>query len=492
MKAIMVMFDSLNRHMLPPYGCDWVKAPNFNRLAERTVTFTNCYAGSLPCMPARREMHTGRYNFLHRSWGPLEPFDNSMPQLLKQRGVHSHLVTDHYHYWEENASTYHTKFSTWEGVRGQEGDSWKGDVADPDIPETLNNRDPERCRQDWINRAYMQNEEDHPLVQTIELGLEYINKNAQEDNWFLQLECFSPHEPFFSPEKYKELYPHEYNGPHFDWPDYKQVDESPELVEHIRNEYAAVISMCDHYLGKIIDAMDELHLWEDTMLIINTDHGFLLGEHGWWAKNIMPHYNEIAHIPLFIWDPRSKKQAIENDQLVQTIDIAPTILDYFNVEIPEEMIGVPLKDVICVDKTVREAALFGIHGGHVNCTNGRYVYMRAPVNKNQPFYNYTLLPLFGFRHTPVDMLQNLELAEPFDFTKGCKLLKIKNTMPHPEREHLLFDIRNDPKQERQLQDPEIESLMKHHIITLMKQNSAPYELYKRLGLESLLGSTDEI
>ena len=85
MKAIMVMFDTLNRRMLPPYGCDWVHAPNFQRLAQQTVTFDNCYVGSMPCMPARRELHTGRYNFLHRSWTPLEPFDNSMPQLLKEK-----------------------------------------------------------------------------------------------------------------------------------------------------------------------------------------------------------------------------------------------------------------------------------------------------------------------------------------------------------------------------------------------------------------------
>jgi arylsulfatase A-like enzyme len=52
MRAIMVMFDSLNRRMLPPYGCDWTHAPNFARLAERTVTFDNCYVGSMPCMPA--------------------------------------------------------------------------------------------------------------------------------------------------------------------------------------------------------------------------------------------------------------------------------------------------------------------------------------------------------------------------------------------------------------------------------------------------------
>ena len=98
MRVLMVMFDSLNRDMLEPYGGNLVKTPNFTRMAEHSVTFDNCYAGSLPCMPARRELHTGRYNFLHRSWGPLEPFDDSMPEILNRHHIHSHLVTDHYHY----------------------------------------------------------------------------------------------------------------------------------------------------------------------------------------------------------------------------------------------------------------------------------------------------------------------------------------------------------------------------------------------------------
>ena len=71
MKAIMLMFDTLCRRMLSPYGCDWTITPNFQRLAAHTATFDNCYVGSMPCMPARRELHTGRLNFLHRAWGPL-------------------------------------------------------------------------------------------------------------------------------------------------------------------------------------------------------------------------------------------------------------------------------------------------------------------------------------------------------------------------------------------------------------------------------------
>ena len=192
MRAIMVMFDSLNRHMLPIYGCDWVNAPNFSRLAKKSISFDNSYVGSMPCMPARRELHTGRYNFLHRSWGPLEPFDDSMPELLKENGIYTHLVSDHYHYWEDGGCTYHTRYNSWEISRGQEGDPWKGEIKDPEIPEHLGGRKSCLWRQDWVNRKYLKNIEDHPQVVTFDKSLEFINTNQKEDNWFLQIEEFDP------------------------------------------------------------------------------------------------------------------------------------------------------------------------------------------------------------------------------------------------------------------------------------------------------------
>jgi arylsulfatase A-like enzyme len=65
-------------------------------------------------MLVRRELHTGRYNFLHRSWGPLEPFDESLPEILKEHGVYSHLASDHQHYWEDGGATYHTPLFVWD------------------------------------------------------------------------------------------------------------------------------------------------------------------------------------------------------------------------------------------------------------------------------------------------------------------------------------------------------------------------------------------
>lgn len=489
MKAIMVMFDSLNRHMLPPYGCDWTHAPNFARLAARTVTFDRAYVCSMPCMPARRELHTGRPNFLHRSWGPLEPFDDSMPELLKRNGIYTHLASDHYHYWEDGGATYHGRYNTWEFFRGQEGDPCIGQVVDPVIPDAI---PPEHhgghalWRQDWVNRSFMREEASQPQPQTFAAGLDFIRRNRDADNWFLQIETFDPHEPFFTQQHYKDLYPHEYQGPHFDWPAYRGVTETPDAVAHCRFEYAALLSMCDAHLGKVLDLMDELDLWDDTLLIVNTDHGFMLGEHNSWAKVWQPWYEELAHIPLFIWDPRCRAQGERRASLVQTIDLAPTLLEFFGIARPPDMLGMPLRDTIAGDTPVREAGLFGVFGGQVNVTDGRYVYMRGPASPdNVPLQEHTLMPTVMRGPFGIEVLSDLELAEPFAFTKGCRVLQFAGRSWGRPHETLLFDVENDPAQEHPLLDAGVEAMMQRHLLRLMAQCDAPPTQYERLGLKPL-------
>ncbi len=487
MKAIMVMFDSLNRRMLSPYGCDWVMTPNFERLANHGVTFDTSYVGSMPCMPARRELHTGRYNFLHRSWGPLEPFDDSAPRLLDRAGVKTHLISDHYHYWEEGGCNYHTRYSSWDIIRGQEGDPWRPEMGLP-VPDSRNNQirgGSAWAMQDWANRAYMAREEDQPQPTTFRHGEEFLHANHDQDNWFLHLETFDPHEPYFSPERFQEMYQEYLQDRHWDWPPYRQVQETPEDVRHMRAMSAALHSMCDCYLGRILDLMDEYKLWEDTLLIVNTDHGFLLGEHDWWAKCCQPFYNEIANNPLFIWDPRSGKQGERRQSLVQTIDLPATLLEYFGVERPPDMQGVPLKDTVATDKPVREAGLYGLFGAHVNCTDGRYTYMRANITPdNKPLYEYTLMPTHMREAFSTEELADIQLQEPFRFTKGCRTMKIAGRSWRNAADFgtMLFDVQSDPQQEQALDDPAAEQMMTEHLKRLMRDNDAPVEQYERLGL----------
>lgn len=495
MKAIMVMFDSLNRNYLSPYGCQWTYTPNFQRLAEKAVTFETCYAGSLPCMPARRELHTGRYNFLHRSWGPLEPFDDSMPEILKENGVYTHLISDHQHYWEDGGCTYHTRYSSWEISRGQEGDPWKN------TPEFIRwqNYDAENGhknsylsekyhRQDKVNREFLTKAEQMPQHVTFRNGLEFIERNHHADSWFLQIETFDPHEPFFAEEKYRKLYS-DIQEQENDWPSYGNGKENRGYRTHYKNCYAALLSMCDDSLGKILDVMDKYGMWEDTMLIVNTDHGFLLGEHDWWGKNIMPVYEEIARIPLFIYDPRKKVSGVRRKALVQTIDIPATLLDFFHVPIPENMHGKSLRPVIESDEKVRDYALFGFFGAHVNITDGEWVYMKAPeVTEDyegvKDLYEYTLMPTHMRAMFSQEELSNAVLWEAMPFTKDCPVLKVPAKPRITEATNYgtrLYCLKNDEHEQMPVLDFKEEKRMANALIRLLEENDSPAGIYKRLG-----------
>ena len=499
-RCVMVMYDTLCRHFIPSYGNEWVKAPNFERLAKRTLQFDNFYVGSMPCMPARREMHTGRYNFLHRSWGPLEPFDDSMPEILDSHGVHSHKVTDHQHYWEDGGATYHQRYTTFDLVRGQEGDKWIGDVEKLRDPAFGADRWPEHQRlpfqkQDTINREHMISSDLQPQHITFDLGLEFIERNKDADRWFLQIETFDPHEPFFSQKEFQALYPHEYTGPPFDWPPYREVREDSQTVEHIRYLYASLVSFCDQQLGRVLDVFDRYNLWEDTLLLVNTDHGFLMGEHDWWAKVVAPFFQEVAHIPFWAYDPRAPHQVNQSRQsLAQTIDLAPTILDFFDIPIPKDMQGKPLFDAMASDRSPRSASLYGVMGGQVNVTDGRYVYMRGNVTEdNGPLFEYTLMPThMRSRFAPAE-LQEWERWDGFSFLKGCKVMRIPARTPGvflsnktPQglgrQATLLFDLNTDPSQLKPLRSREVEARMIEMMLSEMVRNECPSEQYQRLGL----------
>lgn len=342
--------------------------------------------------------------------------------------------------------------------------------------------------QHQINVQFMQNEEDHHLARTIGKGLEFIDTNHASDNWFLQLECFDPHEPFFVPEKYLKMYgiddPAQFDG----WPPYYFVTETAERKSVIQKYYMALLTMVDAYVGKVLDYMDRYDLWRDTMLIVNTDHGFLLGEHEWWGKNIMPLYNEVADIPCFIWHPQYGGAGESRQALAQTIDIPATLLDCFGVDKPADMQGMSLLPVLRDDTPVRDYALFGYHGCHINITDGRYVYMRSPVERGiDGLFEYTLMPTrINRRFTPQE-LRETTLHPPFRFTKGCPVMKIPvesvMTRSVDRFGHRLYDLETDPTQQTQCRDEQAAQRLRENMIRIMQENDTPGELYVRYGLD---------
>ena len=467
MKTVLVLFDSLNRHMLGCYGGTRVPTPNFDRLAARSVRYDNHYVGSLPCMPARRDLLTGRLSFLHRSWGPLEPFDDAFPEILaKQAGTYSHLVTDHFHYWEDGGATYHTRYDSHEFIRGQEGDPWKA-MVQPQwerLREMYSAKQFASARrtykaQNIINREFIREEQDFPSVKCVRRRARLPQAQWQRGKTGSCRSRLSTRtSPSTPPHASASPFPTDYRGPVLDWPRYGRVDELPEECEELRANYYAVLALCDHLMGQVLDAFDAQDLWKDTALIVTTDHGFLLGEHDFWAKNRMNVYQEVAHIPLLVHDPRHPAAPGEScAALTQTMDLAPSLLELFGVAPTPAMEGIPFSAARAGTRP-REAILYGYFGGAVNVTDGRHTYHRYPADlRHQEIYQYTVMPThISMPFTPEE-LSDMRLAGPLPFTKGAKVMQVPVLERSPfhdkygpggllEDETRLYDLASDPGQ----------------------------------------------
>ena len=351
-----------------------------------------------------------------------------------------------------------------------------------------------------VNRQFMKDESDFCSVRCFDEGLEFLDLNRTADNWLLQIETFDPHEPFFAPTRYRDDYPTNYTGPVRDWPPYERVTEAPDECAELRANYCAIVALCDAQIGRLLDYFDQHDLWQDTALVVGTDHGFLLGEHDWWAKLRMPCYDEVAHIPLFIHHPdHAARAGTRRQSLTQTIDLMPTLLDLFGVEAPKEVEGRSLLPLLNSDTPIRHAGLYGVWASATNITDGRYTYFRYPDDMHaQEIYQYTLMPTHITSFFTTDELQTATLSPPFDFTKRVPVLKVLGHAKLPmyrnhgmsffqDVETVLFDTKNDPAQHSPISSPETEARLVEQMLALMRANDAPPEAYVRLGLGAPTG-----
>jgi len=488
MKAVFVLSDSLNRHFLPSYGNDWVQAPNIDRLARRSVTFDNHWIGSAPCMPARRDILTGRLNFLEREWSGLEPFDRPFTRLLRNNGIHTHMETDHYHYFHVGGENYHTQFGSWRFHRGQEWDVWASTIRPPEEPEHMGQWNAQYAK----NRERFTSESEYPTPRTFQGAVDWLKANEGEDDYFLWIEAFDPHEPFDAPEEYRELYSDDWTGPLYNWSDYKQARREPEAVEHLRRCYAATLTMMDRWLGRLLDELERQGSMEDTLIIFTTDHGHMLGEHGITGKNWFHGWNEMTRIPLLVHLPGDRLAGERRGQLTQNIDIMPTLLDYYGLEAEGPIHGESWMPILEANTSSRrQAALYGWFGQSVNVTDGRCTYFRAPAREdNQPLYRHFLTPgtfrsIYGLHDIAVpEFYDGAELGRFLPYS-DFPVLRSRKTAPVKTEwgDNRLYDIREDPEQSNDLCGTDLEPRYRRLLEETMRKMDSPPSQYERLGLE---------
>jgi len=485
-KTLFIMLDSLNRHYLPLYGGHQIRTPHIDRLAARGLVFDNHFCCSMPCMPARRDLFTGHANFLETPWSPIQPWDDCMqPELRRQRGVYSHMITDHYHYYHAGGECYHNQFDSWEFQRGQEGDVWRPLVDAPE-PPTFRGRN---RRAYWANRRFMDTErdEDYSTPQCFMRAIEFLENNHSADNWHLHLECFDPHEPFACPQKYRDLYNDTWDDSalHFDWPDYAPVDPTVEdeaALAHIRACYAGTLTMADVWLGKLLDTMDALDLWKDTTVVLSTDHGHLLGEHGYWAKNYMFDYKELVHIPMVVCAPEATPRRVQ--ALTSTIDLMPTFMELHGGELPPHVHGRSLCHLFGADNNHHDAVLYGYFGKDINLTDGRYTYCRQ-AEAHSTVDHHTAMPVNFSSFHGREQLAKAQMGAFLPSAHGVPHYRfpVESKRHHNAPEfNPIYDIVTDPLQQQPIRDETVESALAEKMRALLERYDAPPCQRTRMGL----------
>jgi arylsulfatase A-like enzyme len=330
-----------------------VATPNLDAFSGRAVSMSAFYTGSFPTIPERTDLISGRYAWPWYPWQQLAE-QNLMPQMLNRHGYVTQLICDCPHLFNTG---FNRVFNGAYQTRGQEGDIHLLHMNDPIVP--IMPREKTRTGhhfQDrnlvdlhrWTNRYPSCEEETFPY-RTASHVVRWLEENDSYRPFFLWVDFFDPHEPWDPPEYMVRKYDPTYGGTPMMHPNYGRADDySAAELRNLRAHYCAEAELVDRWVGRIFQKLDDLGLWDSTIVIFTTDHGMSLGEHNRTGKSNIndgdgrrwPLYPEIAHIPFLIAAP-GLQGGTEINILAQPVDILPTLIELngLRVEPPQPFHG---------------------------------------------------------------------------------------------------------------------------------------------------------
>lgn len=494
MNVLFLLCDTFTRDKLEPYHraggrYDHIRTPNLTRFAERAVCFDNHWLNSAPCMPARRDLFSGRIEFPWRSWGPRESFDPDWSVSLRDSAVETALFTDHANLFDVGAGNYHHFFDTYHFVRGHVNDHLALDApVEPGRPGLM--------RELYLSARRHEEDPDKSFVARNLGNVEgWLDAHAESKQpFFLLVDEFDPHWPLDPPEPYRSMY--------VENPELLEKDlggfyrggsaeaYSDEELEWLNAQYAGKVTMVDHYLGRLFDCLDRNRLWDDTMVVLTTDHGEFIGEYGQVSKGHGPSYPLFARIPLLIHYPGSPLHGNRWSEPTCAVDLHATVLEALGQNVDPACHGASLLPILRGGPGSRAEVIYGWWGKGFYWTDGNTLVCKAPAHPG-PLYQYgTNLgeKYVGLSGSYFDRYAGAEVGPFMPHTNRPVYRVPSNGMAYSAADadrDMFFDLDRDPDCGENLWNtaPERRNRALEKLRHAMRHLAVPDEHFQRLGLD---------
>lgn len=336
MNFVFFFPDEMRADALHCYGDQTVRTPHYDRLCQQGVTFDQCHVQNPVCSPSRCTMATGRYPHCegHRSlWNLLKENEVNLFRCLKESGYDVRIYG--------------------------KNDLFSKDAAPLGCDEMIVAQDTfsspirpvaERGEKGYYNFLYQPPEgtiQDTADYKSVERGIQFLRSHTENDKpFFLFLPLMYPHCPYTVPEPYYSLYTNHASSfslrpPCSQKPSYHELirtyrETDSESCHKIRAIYAGMISFTDMLLGRVLDALQECGLDNQTTVIAASDHGDYAGDYGLVEKWPSGCEDVLTHVPLIVRTPGA---AVGHrvKECVALFDIMPTVLELAGIQPPEQI-----------------------------------------------------------------------------------------------------------------------------------------------------------
>ncbi len=318
-----------------------------------------------------------------------------MAQVLRSEGYVCGLVSDCYHY-RAPGMNYHTGFHAYRWIRGQEYDPWESAPSKRSVEAYVNGNYTEEWRQRvaqfLANTDALESEEDRFPSQVVDEAIEWLRRNRVHKKIFLWVDCFDPHEPWDPPARFDTYTDKRYSGPRLIMPmgGFSNRWASPDEARFIRGLYAGEVAFVDSCMGRLLAALEEMGYLDDSIVVILSDHGHPLNDHGKFLKGADRMYGELLNVPFIVRLPGGKGAGGRHDALIQFQDLLPTLFDIMGLGAnADAMHGRSFRGVIEGRTSEhRSATVTGYFEGIDRCIRTKeWSYIERPAGQQDELYN---------------------------------------------------------------------------------------------------------